>query len=135
MPDKIRRVQYYHFEVPDRPGEGARVLEKLREAGVHLLAITAFPVGAGKSQASVVPQDPAAFPEAARRAGIKISAPKEAFLLQGGDRTGVAADVLRRLAKVNVTAVNATVAQGGGFGMIVWVKPEDVAPAARALGL
>ena len=26
MADTIRRVQYFYAEVPDRPGEGARVL-------------------------------------------------------------------------------------------------------------
>jgi hypothetical protein len=136
MPDKTRRVQYFYFEVPDRPGEGTRLFEKLKEANVNLLSFTAFPIGGGKSQVDVVPADPAAFLEAARRAGLKHSPVKEAFLVQGGDRVGVVADVLKKLsnAKINVTAANACQAQGGGFGMIVWVRPEDLAAAARALG-
>jgi hypothetical protein len=136
MPDKARRVQYFHFEVPDQPGEGTRLFEKLKEANVNLLAFTAFPIGGGKSQVDVVPADPAAFLAAAKRAGMKHSPAKEAFLLQGGDRVGAVADILRKLAvaKVNVTAANASAAQGGGFGMILWVKAQDVAAAAKALG-
>jgi hypothetical protein len=38
-------------------------------------------------------------------------------------------------AKVNVTAYNATCAPGGGFGMILWVKPQDLEAAAKALGV
>jgi hypothetical protein len=129
-------VQYFHFEVPDQPGEGTRLLEKLKEAKVSLLGFTAFPIGGGKSQVDVVPADPAAFLAAAKRAGMKHSPAKEAFLLQGGDRVGAVADILRKLAvaKVNVTAANASAAQGGGFGMILWVKAQDVAAAAKALG-
>jgi predicted amino acid-binding ACT domain protein len=67
---------------------------------------------------------------------MKHSPPKEAFLIQGGDRVGAVAEILKKLgaAKVNVTAANASVAQGGGFGMILWVKAQDVAAAAKALG-
>ncbi len=62
--------------------------------------------------------------------------PKEASLVQGGDRPGAVAEILRKLAaaKVNVIAANASAAQGGVFGMIVWVAPGDVAGAGRALG-
>lgn len=136
MSDRIRRVQYFYFEVPDQPGEGARLFEKLKDAKVNLVAFTSFPTGGGRSQVDVVPEDPAAFVDASKRLGMKHSPPREAFLIQGGDRVGAVADILKKLgaAKVNVTAANASVAQGGSFGMILWVKPQDVAAAARALG-
>lgn len=136
MSDRIRRVQYFYFEVPDQPGEGARLFEKLKDAKVNLVAFTSFPTGGGRSQVDVVPEDPAAFLDATKRLGMKHSPPKEAFLIQGGDRVGAVADILKKLgaAKVNVTAANASVAQGGGFGMILWVKAQDVAAAAKALG-
>ena len=34
MPDTIRLVDYFYIEAPDKPGEGARVLSYLKEAGV-----------------------------------------------------------------------------------------------------
>lgn len=136
MADRVRRVPYWYFEVPDQPGEGVKLLEKLRDQKVNLLHFTAFPKGGGKSQVDVVPEDQAAFVEAVKRAGLRPAGPKEAFLVQGGDRPGAAADVLRKLAgaKVNVVAANASAAQGGVFGMIIWVAAGDVAAAARALG-
>lgn len=136
MADKARRVPYWYFEVPDQPGEGVKLFEKLRDQKVNLLHFTAFPVGGGKSQVDVVPDDQAAFAEAVKRAGLRPVGPKDAFLVQGGDRPGAVADVLRRLAgaKVNVVAANASAAQGGVFGMIIWVAAGDVAAAARALG-
>jgi len=136
MADTVRRVQYFYVEVTDRPGEGAKLFEKLKEAKVNLLSFTAFPVGAGKAQIDLVPVDPNAFLEAAKRLALKYSPSKEAFLLQGGDRVGLVADVLGKLAaaKINVTAANACAAPGGTFGMILWVKPADLAAAGKALG-
>ena len=91
MADQIRRVDYYYVEVPDKPGEGVRVLGALKEAGVNLLSFTAFPSGKGKTQIDVVPQDAEALTRAAKNAGLTLSPRKQAFLVQGSDRAGAAA--------------------------------------------
>ncbi len=135
MPDTIRKVSYYYTTAPDKPGEGARLLATLRDAGVSLLAFHAFP-SARKSQADFVPSDATAFVAAAKAAKIKLSKPKTAFLVDGDDRSGALASVMAKLgaAKLNVTAVSATCAGMGRYGAIFWVKPRDVAKAASALG-
>ena len=136
MADKIRRVDYFYVEVPDRPGEGFRFLGALKEAGVNLLSITAFPIGGGRSQIDVVPEDPAALEKAAKKAGITLKARKQALLIQGKDRPGAVADIARRLSEagINVHATNAACAGGGGFGMILWVAPKDLDAAEKTLG-
>ena len=137
MAEIVRRVEYYYVVVPDKPGSGAAVLAPLREAGVNLLAYLGFPVGRGKSQIDLVPEDPAAFKRAAQQAGLKLSRAKRAFLVEGDDRIGAVAEVTRRLteAKVNITAACATGAGGGRYGMIVWVSPASYGKAAKALGV
>jgi hypothetical protein len=135
MADRVRRVQYFYVTGPDKPGEGARALALLRDAGVDLLAFTGFPQGK-RSQLDFVPQDPAAFRAAARQARWKVTGPKVAFLIEGEDRRGAVAEILGKLAgaKVNVTATDAVCAGAGRFGVLLWVKPRDVNRAARALG-
>jgi hypothetical protein len=135
MADQIRRVDYFYVEVPDQPGEGVRVLVALKEAGVNLLSFTAFPTGSGKTQLDLVPQDPEALQKAAKNAGLQLSARKQAFFVQGQDRAGAAGDVLRKLssAGVNVRAANGAAAPGG-FGLILWVAPNEYEKAAKALG-
>ena len=135
MAEMIRKVQYFYVMAPDRPGEGARALETLREAGVNLLAFSGFPVGK-RAQLDFVPENPAAFRAAAKRAKWKIVGPKTGFVVDGDDRPGVVAGILGRLAaaKVNVTATDAVCAGAGRFGAILWVKPRDVAKAAKVLG-
>jgi hypothetical protein len=136
MAETIRKVDYFYIEAPNKPGEGARVLEALREAGVNLLAFSGFPQGR-KAQIDFVPDDVAKFKAAARKAGLKISAVKKGFLIQGEDRPGVVAGIMSKLAaaNINVTAIDAVAAGEGRWGAILWVKPPDVAKAAKALGV
>ena len=135
MADKIRRVDYWYVEVPDQPGEAARVLTALRDQGVSLLSMTAFPRAAGNAQIDLV-AGKGDLEKAAAKAGLKLSPKKQAFFITGSDRPGAAADILSKLAqaKINVTAANAACGEGG-FGMILWVKPANVEAAAKALGI
>ncbi len=87
MADTIRVVDYFYIELSDRPGEGARALGVLREAGVHLNAFHGFPAGR-RAQLDFVPSDPGAFKAAARMAKWKVTGPKKAFVIEGEDRTG-----------------------------------------------
>lgn len=135
MAETIRKVSYSYATIPDKPGEGVRVLRALKQAGINLLAVHAFP-SARKSQIDLIAQDGAALAAAAKGAEIKLSKPKTAFLIDGDDRAGALADVLARLAtaKLNVTAVTGVCAGMGRYGAILWVKPGDVNKAAAALG-
>ncbi|TAK04592.1 MAG: hypothetical protein EPO39_11040 [Candidatus Manganitrophaceae bacterium] len=136
MADTIRKVDYFTLQAADRPGEGARLLAALREAGVNLLAFTGFPEGR-RAQIDFVPEGAAAFKAAAKKAGMKLSPKKSAFLIQGEDRVGAIAEVMEKLAaaRINVTAIDALCAGGGRYGAILWVKPPDVRKAAKALGV
>jgi hypothetical protein len=135
MAESVRRVQYFYVMAPDKPGEGARALQTLREAGINLLAFSGFPAGK-RAQLDFVPEDPAAFRAVARRAKWKVTGPKVGFLIEGDDRTGVMAEVYGKLAaaRINITASDAVVAGTGRFGAILWVKARDISRTARILG-
>lgn len=135
MADTIRLVEYYYVQVPDKPGEGARVLRALKQAGVNLLAFSGFPAGR-RAQLDFVPADPAAFRRAAKANGWTVTGPKRAFLISGEDRVGAMADIVGRLAdaKINVIAADA-VGADGRFGAILWVEPRQVKKAAQLLGV
>lgn len=134
--DDIRLVDYFYIDSADRPGEAARILERLREANVDLLGFSGFPQGR-RAQLDFMPVDPAAFRAVARKERWKLTGPKKGFLVQGIDRVGVVAEILGKLgaAGINVTATDAVCAGAGRFGMLLWVKPRDVKRAAKALGI
>jgi hypothetical protein len=137
MADTIRRVVYFYSQVPDQAGEAFKILGRLKEAGVNLISFTAFPIEGGKSQLDFVPENADAFTKAIKDINVTVSAKKQAFFIRGSDRAGAVAEILKRLAdaKVNVHAANAACGSGGGFGMILWVKPQSYETAAKALGV
>jgi hypothetical protein len=137
MPDEIKRIDYYYAGVPDKPGEGARILAVLRDAGVNLIGVSAFPHGARRNQLDLIPEDSATFAKAARAAGLKLSTKRSGFLIQGEDRPGAVADIAKRLAEANisVTSVQVFCAGSGRYGGMLWVKALDLRKAAKALGI
>jgi len=136
MADATRLVDYFYTMIPDKPGEGARILRVLRDARVNLVAFSAFP-NQRKSQVDFIPGDAAALVAAAKAAKIKLKGPKKVFLIDGDDRVGALSDVLakRDMAKINVTAAEAICSGTGRFGALLWVKPKDLKKAATALGV
>jgi len=135
MADIVKKVVYFAMDVPNRPGEAARVLKALADAGVNLLAFSGFPSGR-KSQLDLIPENIAVFKKATKVANVKTRTQKIGFLIQGEDRKGAIADLLRPLTekKINVTAIDAVSAGAGRYAAILWVKPKDVNKAAKALG-
>ncbi len=134
MSETVRKIDYYYTEIANKPGEGARVLAALRDAGVNLLAFTGFPSGR-KAQLDFIPEDSVTFRNAAKKAGLKLSSKKTGFLIQGEDRLGAVADIASKLAAagINVTAIDAVCAGAGRYGGILWVKPPDVRKASKLL--
>ncbi len=135
MAEKICKVDYFYMISPNKPGEGARILAALQDAGVNLLAFSGFPHGR-KAQIDFVPEDSAKFKAAAKKAGFQLSSKKTGFLVQGEDRPGAVARIMAKLAglKINVTAIDAVAAGNGRYGAILWVKAADVRKAGKALG-
>lgn len=123
------------MSVADKPGEGTRALGVLRDAGVNLLAFSAFP-RKRRAQLDFVPSDAAAFKAAAKQAKWKLTGPKPCFIVDGDDRPGAVGEVITELgtAKINITALDAICGGAGHYGAIFWVKPRDVKKAAKVLG-
>ncbi len=132
---RVKKVGYCYAKVPQRKGQGARMLRQLAEAGVNLLAFSGFPAGGRKAQLDFVPEKMTELRRVARREGWKLSPTQRAFLVQGDDRVGVVGRYFDRLADagISVTAADGVAAGGGRYGMILWVRPKDYARAAKAL--
>ncbi len=135
MADRVQKVNYVYVKVPNRAGQGSRVLGELREAGVNLLAYSGFPIRGGKAQLDLIPDDMAALKRVARKNGWRLSTTKKGFLVQGNDQIGAVHRHIDKLAahKINITAADAVAAGKRRYGMILWVKPKDYSRAAKVL--
>ena len=134
MPDPVRRIEYVYTVVENRPGEGARILDVLKDAGVNLIALHAFPEG-GKAQLDFFPESMTALEAAAKKAGITLSAKKTALWIEGDERIGAMASSLDRLAEAGINVIAADALRvGAKYAAIMWVAPPDLGRAAKALG-
>lgn len=137
MAHTIRRVEYFNATVKDEPGQGYKLLSQLAELGVNLLAFTAVPVGLLQTQLTIFPDDLGKLAQAARSAGLPLAGPYPAFLVQGDDELGafarIHADLYR--AHVNVYASSGVTDGHGGYGYVLYVRPETYDRAAQVLGV
>ena len=133
----VRRADYFHALIEDRAGEGYQLLTRLAEVGVNLLAFTAVPVGPAQTQLTLFPDDPHSMEAAARNAGLALDGPHRALLVQGDDELGALAGVHQKLADagVNVYASTGVTDGRGSYGYVLYVRPDEYAQAAEALGV
>lgn len=136
MADQIRTAQYFKVTIADKSGTLAHMLAPLRDAGVSLLAVHAFPRNR-RTQVDVVPEDLTGFKNVTKPLRWKVQGPKVCFLVEGDDRPGALVELTSQLglAKINLTAVTAVMAGQGRFGAILWVKTKDVKKAAKLLDI
>lgn len=135
MADEVRQVEHYSVSIPNRIGEGARVLGALRNAGVNFIAVWGYPRGTGKAQLELIPENGSAFVAAAKQAKLR---PKKstAFYLQGEDHPGAVADVLKKLAeaKISMGALQAVCGGAGRYGAVLFLSLAATKKAAAILG-
>ena len=136
MADRVRKVNYCYTKVPNNAGQGEEALRALRDAGVNLLAYSAFPSTVRNAQMDFIPENMSAFKKAARKQGWPLSKAKKGFLITGQERLVAVHGHFAKLsdAKINITAADALAAGKGRYGMLLWVRPKPYARAARALG-
>lgn len=137
MPARIRIVDYLYTTVPDKPGEACNVLFKLSAAAVNLLAFSIVPMGTDETQLVLFPDNLNSLARASEDAGILLSRPQHAILVQGDDELGALVDVHRKLGEANVNVFSSSgVTDGkGSFGYVMYIKSQDLDNAARVLGL
>jgi hypothetical protein len=137
MTYRIRTVDYYYLTVPDEQARGAGILTSLAERGVNLLAFAAVPLGPQRTQLTIFPEDGPQLADEAARGNQTLDGPHPALLVQGDDELGALAGIHGRLtdAGVEVFASSGVTDGRGGFGYVLYVRPEAMARAQAALGV
>jgi hypothetical protein len=79
MASRIRRVEYFHATVKDRPGEAYGLLSQLAGSGVNLLAFSAVPAGVEHTQLMLFPESVEALLRAAASEGLSSPDPSTPF--------------------------------------------------------
>ncbi len=134
MADQVTKVDYFMGEIPNKPGEGARLLNALKDAGVNLTGFLGYPKSARKSEIVIVGGKPG---PAAKKAGFELGKKQTGFFVNGADRPGVVAEMATKLAEagINIVSCHAMCGGPGTFGALIVVGAEDMRKAGKLLGV
>lgn len=132
---EIKRVEYYHTTIESHAGEAAKLLSLFAGAGVNLLAFKAVPVAPGRTQFTLFPNDGSKMTEGAKKAGLILDGPHPAVLIKDDDESGALADIYEQLARadIRVNESGGIADINGGYGVILYLEPEDCDKAVAAL--
>ena len=133
----VRGIEYFYAMVKDRPGEAHRIFSLLAREDVNLLAFSALPIGPGQTQLILFPEETEQILRATEITGLVLIGPQRAFVIQGDDQLGALADIHRKLADALVNVYGSMgISDGrGGYGYVLYVRPDDYDNAAEILGV
>lgn len=139
MADQITPVDYYVGTVPHRAGEGARILNAIKDKGLNLLAFFGYRRSARQAELIIVPPKGkgAVLTRVAAGLGLKLekNTKGRAFYIEGEDRPGALAELLQKLAEadINVESAHGICGGAGRYGALITVSEADFRKAQRVL--
>jgi hypothetical protein len=106
-----------------------------RGGGREPTCLCGHSLGPEHTQFVLFPDDPQRLAQIADTVGFALTGPQRAFLVQGDDHLGAIADIYGKLSQVEVSVYASTgITDGrGGFGYILYVRPESFGRAEEAL--
>lgn len=132
---EVTPVVYYVGIIADKPGEGARVLNAFKEAGINLAAFLGYPKARKAEIILAVEEKAPALGPIAKKAGLALSQKQKALLVSGEDYPGALAETLQKLAGAGISVVTTHAVTGGGgrWGALITVAPAAMKKAAKVL--
>ena len=131
----VKRVESYAITVDGHAGEASKLLSVFAGAGVNLLAFKAVPVEPMRTRFTLFPDDRSKMENGAKKAGLNLDGPHTALLIEGDDESGALGDIYALLAQADIQVYESSGIANikGGYGVVLYLKPEDCDKALAAL--
>jgi hypothetical protein len=135
MPYTARSLEYFYTTLSTRTDDAFELLDNLASHDINFLAVTLVPMGPDSTQLTLFPEEASLLQSVAKRAGLALTGPHRAVLVQGDDERGALAEIHKHLHReqIEIFASNAITDGKGRFGCILYLRPEDATRAVRAL--
>jgi hypothetical protein len=133
MPRWTRYADFW-INLPDQPGELARLAARLREADVNLLGLWGYGAENGRARFYCVPESAEQFRNFAHSAELPVRE-GVTFYLTAADHGGMLVQTLEKIANANINllAIQA-IAIESEFGCFLWANESDWPKLERVLG-
>jgi hypothetical protein len=131
-----KSINYFSLVVANKPGEAAKVLGALKEAGANLTGFWGYPIKGKKAILDIAPEDSKLFAKVVKKLGLEASSKKQALFVSGADQPGALLDVASKItgAGVNIHAAQAISSASGQYGAFIQVDEADFKKAKKAVG-
>jgi len=130
----VKRIAVHCIDIEDKPGSLQKFLTQSSLSGVDYLCFSAFSCSDNHGRVYVSAKDPKSFEAFAKEAGIKTTE-AAGFIIDGVDRAGAAANVLKGLAEKGIRGIAGTaMVCDNRYHLLVVVNAKDANLAQKALG-
>lgn len=132
---EIKQVEYFNIIITGHIADGSKLLSIIAGAGVSFNAFKAVPLDPMRTQFSLFPMDSAKMIDGAEKAGLKFDGPYSAILIKGDEKSGALSDIYNKLshAGIRVDESCGIADINGGYGVVLYLKPEECNNAMTAL--
>jgi hypothetical protein len=131
----ILQVEYYNITVEGHIANAAELLAAVVGAGVDFHAFKAIPVKPDRTQFTLFAKDSSKITEGAKKSGLGLDGPYSAVLIKGDEKAGALAGIYKKLSQAGIQVDEACgIADiNAGYGVLLYLKPEDCDKAMSAL--
>jgi len=130
----VKRIAVHCVDIEDKPGSLQKFLTQSSLSGADYLCFLAFSCGDNHSRVYVSAKDPKSLEDFAREAEMKTTE-AAGFIVDGVDRAGAAANVLKGLAEKDIRGIAGTaMVCDNRYHLLVVVNARDADRAQKVLG-
>lgn len=132
----VKQAGYFNIEIESSASEAYKLLSGFADEGIGLIGFRAVPAENNRTMFSLFPDDISRMKECAARAGLKPDGPHSALMITSdSDEPGECAGIFRKLSEagIDIPESNGIAGIRGSYGVIVYINPENLDKALRAL--
>lgn len=137
MASELLQIEYYNITVNGQITEASNLLAVIAAAGVDFHAFKAIPLESNRTQFTLFAKDSSKLTGGAKKSGLELDGPYPALLIKGDEKAGALAEIYKKLSQagIQVNEASGIADINAGYGVILYLNPEDCGKAVTTLDM